>query len=139
AVVAQERSSRDFDSLGQSSNREESQRETRYRPEPLPSDGRQQDVSGRVIRTKQVDVRGTADRVLIALVETEQGNRQFVDLGKAKSLHNVRVRTGDEIRATGKSKQLGERRVIFADRVTIDGKSAIVDRQRRDSHDTRRA
>src|SRR5438046_5681081 len=38
-------------------------------------------LAGQVLRTKQVDIRGTNEKVLVALLDTGDGQRQIVDLG----------------------------------------------------------
>jgi hypothetical protein len=133
-AVSQERYSQDFDAPRRSSDG--SQRELRERPQTsTPSEGRSRaareaSIQGQVLRTKLVDVRGTSDKVLVALVKTDEGKQQIVDLGKPKSLRDLSVRSGDEIRAVGTSRRMGQRNVIFARRVTIDGTSANIERQR---------
>src|SRR6478672_2884140 len=38
-------------------------------------------LAGQVLRTKQVDIRGTNEKALVALLDTGDGRRQIVDLG----------------------------------------------------------
>lgn len=107
AASAQQRD--DSSRSGESSNRQQSE-QTR------PAQGQVRQISGRIIRTKQVEARGDDRKVLVALVEGRDGRRQIVDFGFTKQL-NLNLRSGDGVGVVGKLTRTGDYSVLRATKV----------------------
>ena len=71
-------------------------------------------LAGSVLRTKQVDVRGTDVKVLVALLDVGDGRRQIVDLGPVVNFRSSPVYTGDQIAVRGHRVMLGNASVLLA-------------------------
>src|SRR5262245_52682460 len=65
-------------------------------------------IAGNIVRTKQVDVRNTPDKNLVALVEMADGQRQVVELGPALNFKSTPVRSGDSITVHGPRLMVGQ-------------------------------
>jgi hypothetical protein len=90
-----------------------------------------QQVSGQILRTKRVEVPEQNIEVLAALVETEDGRRQVVDLGPIEDLQDqgIRCQSGDEIRARGRFVRIGDHLVLLAQRLNADGQTVRIQQQ----------
>lgn len=86
-------------------------------------------ITGTVQQMKTVDLRGTADKHVVVLLQTRRGLRVPVDLGPKQGLRNVRVSRGDEITVDGALVKLGDRQVVIGEAVRIDGRRVSI-RQR---------
>jgi hypothetical protein len=95
-----------------------------------PTQSGSERIRGKVLRTKEVEVRGTDFQVLAAQVQRRSGERVIVDLGATEDLkeHGLNIKKGDEISVRGRFVQVGPYRVLLADRVADGGKSADIDR-----------
>jgi len=78
-----------------------------------------------------VDLRGTAEKNLVALVDAGGGQQQIVELGLAANFKAAPVYTGDQIVAVGSRTRIGQLEVLAASRVTISGKVIPVVRETR--------
>lgn len=88
-------------------------------------------VAGQVLRTKQVDLRGSAEKNLVALVDVGGGRQQIVELGLAANFKATPVYSGDAIVAQGLQARLGQLEVLAANRATIGGKEVAIVRETR--------
>ncbi|HEY2412119.1 MAG TPA: hypothetical protein VGI40_07745 [Pirellulaceae bacterium] len=86
-------------------------------------------VRGQVLRTKQVDLRGTADKNLAALVDIGNGQRQIVELGLASNFRLTPVVTGEPIAIRGHQVRVGQLDVLVASLVAIGGKDVVIQRE----------
>ena len=110
------------------SNREPSSRGSEQGQRPSRSE---YVLFGRVLRTKQVDLRGGNTKELVALVRIGSGHRYIVDLGETRKLPNVRIHTGDAISVRGPFVKVGKYNVMLARRVGVDGRVANIERRPR--------
>ena len=92
-------------------------------------------VSGTVLDTKTVEVRGANTRNLVALIRTsKKGQELAVDLGPAKSLQKVNIRKGTKLKAEGPVLRIGDRQFLVAQRVRTNGSAVSVDRSPQQQH-----
>lgn len=85
-------------------------------------------LAGQVIRTKQVDVRGSTEKFLVALLDTGDGQRQIVELGPTVSLKLTPIHTGDQIAVRGPKATLGNLNVLLATQVNVGGEIVSIKR-----------
>jgi len=85
-------------------------------------------LAGQVIRTKQVDIRGTNDKALVALLDTGDGQRQIVDLGPALNFKAAPLYTGDQIAVRGLRMTLGKANVLVATEATVGSNAVAIKR-----------
>jgi hypothetical protein len=86
-------------------------------------------VQGVVLRTKQVDLRGTADKNLVAFVDAGNGQRQIVELGLASNFRLTPVVTGEAIAIRGRHVRAGGADVLVASSVGIGGRDILIQRE----------
>jgi hypothetical protein len=91
-------------------------------------------VAGQVVRTKQVDVRGSDTKILVALLDVGDGRRQIVDLGPTDIYRNSPIYTGDQIAVRGPRVVLGKASVLLAAETRVGGDLVSIPRD-----NTRRA
>jgi len=87
-------------------------------------------ISGEIVRTKLVDVRGTKDRHLLLLLETERGNRVPIDLGPSRGLKGSEIKSGQNITAFGKLTSIGEKQLIIAEALRIGDQRIRIPKRR---------
>ena len=85
-------------------------------------------LAGQVIRTKQVDIRGTNEKVLVALVDVGDGQRQIVDMGPTLNYKAVPLYTGDQIAVRGPRVALGKANVLVAAEATVGSNTVAIKR-----------
>jgi hypothetical protein len=81
-------------------------------------------LEGKVIRTKQVDVRGTPGKHLVVLLETDRGNRMPIDLGPTANLKEARLSSGDRLMVKGFLVNVGDKRTVIAEEVAVMGQKS---------------
>jgi hypothetical protein len=87
-------------------------------------------VSGKILRVKQVEVRGADTKNTVVLLKTKKNNRRLaVDLGPASSLAADKIKVGREIQVEGMPAQIRDQRFLVANRVKINGKMMTIDRK----------
>jgi hypothetical protein len=97
------------------------------------------DASGRIAMLKEVQLRGSDNKHVVALVQTGRNRRGIVDLGPAEDLADLRLRQGDRISVSGQVLGMGDRRVLMADELEKDGQTTQIDRSVTSRSQTRRA
>jgi len=85
-------------------------------------------LAGQVIRTKQVDVRGSTEKFLVALLDTGDGQRQIVELGPTANFKLTPIHTGDQIAVRGPRAMLGNLNVLLATQVNVSGELVAIKR-----------
>ena len=85
-------------------------------------------LTGRIIRTKQVDIQGTDFTNQVVLLQTDQGRQLVADLGPMTNLHGFRLKPGAEIEVRGRPARVGDQLVLMADQVSAGGKTVSVRR-----------
>jgi len=85
-------------------------------------------IRGRVLRMKQVDLRGTPDKNLAALIDIGGGQQQVVELGLASNFRLTPVVTGEPIAVRGHQVRAGQLNVLVASAVGIGGKDIMIQR-----------
>jgi hypothetical protein len=87
------------------------------------------EVSGTVIATKSVQLRGTEERNLIALLRTNRGNdRLVVDLGPASKINRDQVKEGGKLAAQGVVVRVGDQQFLAATHIKAGDQTMKVDR-----------
>jgi len=71
-------------------------------------------LAGQILRTKQVDVRPSGDKMIAVVLDTGDGQRQVIDLGPALNWINTPLHVGDQIAVRGPIIALGDTRVLVA-------------------------
>jgi hypothetical protein len=89
-------------------------------------DPSEESISGRVLRTKQVDARPSGEKMLVVLLDKGEGERQIVDLGPAISFKHTPIYSGDHLYIRGPRVTLGEADVLLATDVRIAGGESVV-------------
>jgi hypothetical protein len=95
------------------------------------------EVSGTVLDTKTVEVRGANTRNLVALVRTnkKKSDHLAIDLGPAKALQKANIRKGTKLAAEGPVVRIGDRQFLVAQRLRTNGGDVIsVDRSAQQQH-----
>jgi hypothetical protein len=87
-----------------------------------------QTISGRILRTKDVEVWNTD--VLVAQLETSNGRRVIVELGPVDELreNQVRIRKGEPITVRGNFIYIANLPLLIADSLRANGQSTRIDR-----------
>lgn len=83
-------------------------------------------IRGQVVKTRQVAVRGGQKNVL-ALVETQSGQRVLVDLGSAQG-SKVNAQKGQQIAVRGREVRVGDRLILLAHQVRAGDQTVDVNR-----------
>jgi hypothetical protein len=93
------------------------------------SQGSSQQIRGRIVRTKRLEVPGSDEEIVTALLETNQG-RVVADLGPCEELreNNCQIHKGDQISAWGHFTRVGNGYVFVADSLRKDGHTVEIDR-----------
>jgi hypothetical protein len=86
-------------------------------------------IAGQVLRTKQVDIRGSDAKVLVALLDTGNDRRQIVDLGPPVNFRNSPIYTGDQIAVRGHRVVLGNASVLLATEARVSGDLVVIPRE----------
>jgi len=94
--------------------------------ETLP--GQEVTLAGQVLRTKLVDVRGTTEKMLVAMLDLGNGQREIVDLGPAQNFRLVPIQTGEQISVRGPHAALGRYDVLLATGATVAGNDIAIRR-----------
>lgn len=123
---------------GQSQQRDQDQRQSQRQGQSEGSSDRARmqqkkrrgHISGTIIRTKLVDVKGTADRHQVVLLRTERGKRVPIDLGPTKGLRDVTIKSGQDVTAYGTIARIGEKSLVIAEQLRV-GDQQVRLRQRR--------
>jgi hypothetical protein len=89
----------------------------------------EQQIRGRVLRTKQLEVPGTDTEILTALVDSTQG-RMVVDFGPCDELkeNNCQIKKGTDVQAWGHFARAGNTRVFVADSLRMNSTNYDIDR-----------
>jgi hypothetical protein len=85
-------------------------------------------LAGQILRTKLVDLRGTTEKALVALLDTGDGQRQIVDLGPVVNFKATPIRTGDQIAVRGARVTLGQMDVLVATDVNLGSDAVSIKR-----------
>ncbi len=89
---------------------------------PIPrSPGRGEMYTGEILRLKNVNVENGRNTHTVALVETEDGQQQIVDLGPSQTFDTFNLNEGDNIDLQGRQMLIGEHLVIWADSLEVEG------------------
>ena len=101
-------------------------------PSPMAAEGNKQaeqmekkmrQVSGKIIKTKDVNIRDADFSNRVVMIETTKGGRRLiVDLGSTKNLAHGTLDQGELIAVEGPVKQIRDHRVLIADRLKLGGK-----------------
>lgn len=108
------------------------QQQMQMKQQPMAGQAGQMDrqqVSGKVLKEKEVGMKGTDIKHKVVLLENAQGKRVAVDLGPAQALKDLNIKTGKNISATGKIGRVNDRPVLFAQQVNVEGKMAQISRK----------
>ncbi|MFO7178548.1 MAG: hypothetical protein DIU78_007620 [Pseudomonadota bacterium] len=87
------------------------------------------EVSGTVIATKTVRIRGYDQPNFIALIRTNKGNRRLaIDLGPRRDLEDTDIGRGETLAAVGPVVRVGDEQILVATRARIGDQLVEVDR-----------
>lgn len=98
-------------------------------------ESRQQKVTGKIQRTKLVQVRGGKQHMVVAIQPQEQNGQKeqllIVDLGRVDDLKDINPKLGDQITVQGPKAQVGKRNIVLAKSFDLNGKMKEVVRNPR--------
>jgi len=83
-------------------------------------------VTGAVIDTKTVSVRGGPMRHLVARVQSDRGNLVYVDLGPAQRAEELALRHGQDVTLYGRLGRVEDSAVLLADRVQANDRIMVL-------------
>lgn len=87
------------------------------------------EVSGTVIATKTVRIRGYEQPNFVALIRTNKGNRRVaIDLGPRRDLEKMDIGRGETLAAVGPVVRVGDEQILVASRARIGDQVIDVDR-----------
>lgn len=89
----------------------------------------QQSVTGKIQKLYETKIRGSDHQVLLAQIETKNGQHILVDLGPKEQLKDLPLREGNRIWARGDKVSTNRGQVILAQQVGADEESVTVDRR----------
>jgi hypothetical protein len=90
---------------------------------------KQRQVSGTIIDTKTVEIRGADSENMIALIKTKRGNQRLVvDLGPTAQLTDLDIDNGEQIAAQGVVVTMGDRNLLVANQVKAEGRTLEINR-----------
>lgn len=95
-------------------------------------------VSGEIIKMKQVDVRGTDTKNTIVMMKTQKNDRRLiVDLGPSQQIKNERIAVGKKLKVEGQIVRLRNQPILVASRATIGNQTSDIarDRQQRQANE----
>lgn len=94
------------------------------------------EVSGKIAKIKQVEVRGADTKNTVVMLKTNKNNRRLVvDLGPTTALEAHQLEVGKEIQVEGRPVQVREHRFLVANRFKTNGKVINIQRkQQLDQH-----
>lgn len=81
-------------------------------------------VRGQIVRTREVQLPGMEEPLLVAEVKTEQGRRYIVNLGPKEHLENIQLHQGDDISVRGRAFEMDGQHFLFAEHVRANGETA---------------
>ena len=112
----------DSKSSGQSKNAQNQARDSRLKT-----------VSGKVQKTKLVQVRGGKQHVVVAIQPKDASKDELLvaDLGQAEYLKDVNPKVGETVTIKGHSAMVGKQSVVLARSIELDGKKTYVERSLR--------
>ncbi len=90
--------------------------------------GQPRQVSGQVIREKNVKISGTDRQNKVVMLKTEKGNQIIADLGPVNDLKNVAVRTGEQLQVKGNLARISDQLILVANQVGTDGNMTKINR-----------
>jgi hypothetical protein len=65
-------------------------------------------LTGQIMRTKEVEIRGTDLTNQVVLLQTDQGRQMVVDLGPMTNLRGLTLKAGAEIKVRGQPARIGD-------------------------------
>jgi hypothetical protein len=86
-------------------------------------------ISGQVVRTKEVDLRGTAGKNFVALLDLGNGRQQIVELGSEGNFRASPVVSGNAIVVHGAHATVGQLDVFVASSANVGGREILVQRE----------
>jgi hypothetical protein len=96
----------------------------------LPSESRQQSVTGKIENVKQVRVRG--DEHTVVQISSATGDKLAVDLGRKSGVAGLNLSKGSTITVQGPRSRVGDKTVVLAKSVQSGGSTREIDRQRKE-------
>ena len=104
-------------------DRQQAQRRQDQRSgQQMRQQGRRGQVSGEIVKIKTVDVRGSNQQRLVALLKTNRGKRVPVDLGNPNRRDSIRPDIGDYISVRGRLARIGDRTIIVGEEMRDGGR-----------------
>jgi sporulation protein YlmC with PRC-barrel domain/nitrate reductase NapAB chaperone NapD len=95
-----------------------------------PQQEQSRQITGQILRSKQVDIKGTDFTNQVVLLQTDQGRQLVADLGPMTNLRGLRLQPGAEIEVRGRPGRVGDQLVLMADQVSAGGKTVSIHRER---------
>jgi hypothetical protein len=96
---------------------------------------RSQQVRGKVVRTKDIDLPGINQDVTVAVLQGDDGQKYITCLGTTEELKDVEVNRGDQLTVRGPEFRIGEHRFVLAREVNARGHTVHIGESDRGSHD----
>jgi hypothetical protein len=85
-----------------------------------------QQISGQIVKERDVSVKNTGMRNKIVLVKTPQGRMIIADLGPSEKLGDLQLTADRSIQVQGRWLRVGNQPVILVEQVTMNGKTTPI-------------
>lgn len=86
-------------------------------------------VSGEILKLKQVEVRGAEVENIVALIKTTRNDRRLVvDLGPTSLMDQLKLSKGQKISVEGRLAKVRDRRFLVAHRIQVGDRTLNIDR-----------
>jgi hypothetical protein len=83
-------------------------------------------VRGKVIRTKEIDLPGINEEVMVAVVQGEDGQKYIAGLGTAEDLDRVQLGRGDQVTIRGPEFRIGDHRFLLGRELNANGQTVRI-------------
>lgn len=98
----------------------------------VAKESRQQKVTGKIQKTKLVQVRENKKHVVVAIQpQGKQAKTVVADLGSADDLKEINPKLGDQITVVGPKANVGKQSIVLANSLELNGKKTKIDRNPR--------
>jgi hypothetical protein len=88
-----------------------------------------QRVHGNVTQTREIELPGMEDRMMVGMVKTDQGQQSLVCFGPREDLENVQISQGQPLTIEGPVFHIGGKKLVLAQRLRADGQTVDINQQ----------
>lgn len=82
---------------------------------------------GKILRTRAAQFRGYEDSFVLAVMRTDDGKRQLVNLGPKSKIGNIKWQEVDQVRLLACPGTVNGRRALAAEQINVDGRTIKIE------------